>query len=189
MRTDLIFQAVEMGKALPSEFAAEIFPDPFGWVQFWARGSEKDECDVVWDAEAFGGMCAALIHQHDIERFGMGCRKQIEKDLHIHRIKMGQKEEEPLTALCRHRTIEPTVRILMLSLEDGFDPVQRDATAQNRHEPPAAFILRPDLYGSGGGGRDGGTDPLDNLSLERFNGIRFFSRLLRRATFGRALSL
>jgi hypothetical protein len=103
MRTDLIFQAVKMGKALPGEFAAEIFPDPFSWVQFWARGSEEDECDVVWDAEAFGGMCAALIHQHDIERFGMGCRKQVEKDVHIHRIEMGQEEEKPLTALRRYR--------------------------------------------------------------------------------------
>ena len=86
VRTDLIFQAVQMGEALPGQFAPEIFPHPFGRVQFWTGGSEEDKRDVVRDAGACGSMRATLIHQHDIECIWMGCRKHIEKDLHIHRI-------------------------------------------------------------------------------------------------------
>lgn len=189
MRTDLIFQAVKMGKALSCELAAEVFPQSLGRVEFRAGWGEKDERHVGGDAQTFGRMGTTLIHQHDIEGIRMCFRKQIQEDLHVRRIQAGQEEKKALPALRCHRTIEPTVGILVLRFDDRLDPFQGDATAQNGHQPPATFVLGPNFQGLGVVSGNGFTDSFDNLSFERLDGIRFFPRLLRRATLGRALSL
>lgn len=189
MGTDLIFQAVKMGEAVSCEFAAEIFPQSLGRVEFRAGWGEKDQRHVGGDAQTFGRMGTALIHQHHIERIRMCFRKQIQEHLHVRRIQPGQEEEKALPALGSHRTIEPTVRILVLSRDDRLHPFQGDAAAQDGHQPPAAFVLGPNLQGFGVVGGNGCADSFDDLGFEGLDCTRFFSRLLRRATLGRALSL
>jgi hypothetical protein len=189
MGTDLIFQAVKMSEALACQFAAEVFPDTLGRVEFWTCWGKEDERDVVRDAQTFGGMSPALIHEHDIEGIRMCFRKQVQEHLHVRRIQAGQEEEKALPALRCHRTIEPTVGILVLRLDDRLHPFQGNTAAEDGHQPPAAFVLGPDLQGLGVVGGNGGADPFDDFGFEGFKRIRFFLWLLRRATLGRALSL
>ena len=134
-------------------------------------------------------MRTALIHQHHMESVGMSLSKQVKEDLHVGRVEFRQQEEKAFAARRSHRAVEPAIRILVLRLEDGLDPSKGNPATQNGHQPPAAFILGPDLQRLAVGGRHGLRDLLDNLGLERGYGVGFFFLLERRATLGRALSL
>jgi hypothetical protein len=189
VRTDFIFQAVKMGKALSGKFRSQIFPQPLGWVQLRARRLEEDQTDIGRDTEALGGMRTALVHQHHIKAVGMGLGKQVKEDLHVGRVEFGQQEEKALAAGRSDRAVEPAIRILVLRLEDGLDPAQGNPATQDGHQSPAALILGPNLQWLTVVFRHSLLDLLDNLGLEGGYGVWFFSLLERRATLGCALSL
>lgn len=67
----------------------------------------------------------------------------IEEDLHVGCSELWQEVKIRFASGWSHTAETPTVGVLMLNTPHRLHPSYRDATAPNRHQPPAALVLTP----------------------------------------------
>jgi len=150
----IILLGIEVGELPPGHVVLQGAPDPLDRVQLRAIWGQEEQTHVLREGELGGRVRVTVVQQEDIEAVRESVREGVDEELEHRGVQIRQLEEEPVTRRRLHGAIDIEPLEDMLDRANRLHPTRGEASAADREEAEATFILAEHAYRTGIRGRD-----------------------------------